>query len=391
MSASAKSDVVIAFDTWALASEFQHRGIHVYAREILGRLRELAAQSQAEVRSFVCEGNDAGAMATAAGFRPVRSALLRHSRIWRYGGGWLSTLLQRPDVVFSPSFSTLRLASRAAKVTTIHDVTPVVMPNFAGEKTLRRLRFLLGHAVKSSDRLIAISESCKHDLMRVYGVPESRISVVYSAYDKSRFNTCPADSKLTEALQEKYQLHKPYIFHHGLIQPRKNLKRLIEAFRLLLSRNRNLDLDLVLAGPLGWRGEEVSAAAEQAPGNVGRVVLTGALSDDQLAALLKGAALVAIPSLYEGFCLPMVESMACGIPTIAANTSCLPEISANALRYFNPESVEEMAACMETVLTSEPLQKELSSRGVARAEGFNWERSAEQTLRVLLEAARAAW
>ena len=389
MNPSAKSNVVIAFDTWTLASEFGHSGTYVYARQILGGLRERAALHGAEVRPFVCRSNDAGGFTPIAGFRPINSRLLRHGPLWRYGGGWLSAVLQRPDVIFSPSFTTLQNRSDAARVTTIHDVTPVVMPNFAPEKTLRRMRFFLRHAARASDRLIAISESCKRDLMRVYDVPEPRINVVYSGYDKVHFNACPADQKLTAVLRQKYQLHKPYIFHHGLMQPRKNLLRLIQAFRVVLSRDRNLDLDLVLAGPLGWRGEEILAAATQNSGDRGRVVLTGALSDSDLATLLKGATLTAIPSLYEGFCLPMVESMACGIPTIAADTSCLPEVSGGVLKYFDPESVESLAACMEAVLSNEELRKELSRRGAERAGQFDWGCCAEQTLRVLLEAARA--
>ena len=389
MSAAAKSKVVIAYDTWTMGGGFRNRGIYVYAREILAHLRKIAAQRSAEVRPFVCRDNDAAALSASPGFVPVNSALLRHSRLWRYGGGWLSAQRQKPDVIFSPSTTTLQLASRAARVTTIHDVTPVVMPNFAPEKMLRRMRFFLSHAVRGSDQLIAISESCKRDLMRVYGVPESRITVVYSGYDKSRFNTCPADPELTAVLRQRHQLHKPYIFHHGLMQPRKNLKRLIHAFRLLLSRHRNLDLDLILAGPLGWRGEELLAAAAQNSVGKGRVILTGALPDEELAVLLKGATLVAIPSLYEGFCLPLVESIACGVPTVAAGTSCLPEISGGVLRYFDPESVEEMAASMEGTLESESVQKELAAKGLARAQKFDWRQSAEQTLQVLLDAAQA--
>jgi glycosyltransferase involved in cell wall biosynthesis len=388
LTVTANRDVVIAFDTWTLAHEFRHRGIYVYARALLEQLREIAAQRGAEVRPFVCDDNEAASFSAAAGFRPVNTALLRHSRLWRYGGGWLSALQQKPDVIFSPSTSTLQLGSRAAKVTTIHDVTPVLMPNFAEEKMLRRIRFFLSRAVKTSERLIAISESCKRDLVEVYDVPESRITVVYSGYDKWLFNTSPPAPQFSESLQQKWQLEKPYVFHHGLMQPRKNLKRLMEAFRLLLARRRDLDLDLVLAGPLGWRGEELVAAAAGSEGR-GRVILTGALADDELAALLKGATLVVIPSLYEGFCLPLVESMASGVATVAANTSCLPEISGGRLRYFDPESVEEIAACMETVLESDALRKELAARAVARAHEFDWRKSAEQTLQVLMEAAQA--
>jgi alpha-1,3-rhamnosyl/mannosyltransferase len=116
--------------------------------------------------------------------------------------------------------------------------------------------------------------------------------------------------------------------------------------------------------------------------------LTGALNDRDLSLLVRGALLEVIPSLYEGFCLPMVEAMASSVPTIAANTSCLPEISGGVLRYFNPESVDDMALCMETVLLSRDLQAELAQRGRERARKFSWELCAEETLAVIEQVAR---
>src|SRR5207302_1475811 len=112
-----------------------------------------------------------------------------------------------------------------------------------------------------------------------------------------------------------------------------------------------------------WEFDEVLAAANDS-GSRGNVVLTGAVSDADLAMLIKGASLAVIPSLYEGFCIPMVECMACGVPTIAANSSCLPEVSGGVLRYFDAQSVEAIAACMEDVLEDESLKKELIEKGM---------------------------
>jgi alpha-1,3-rhamnosyl/mannosyltransferase len=117
--------------------------------------------------------------------------------------------------------------------------------------------------------------------------------------------------------------------------------------------------------------------------------LTGSLSDHDLSLLLRGAALEAVPSLYEGFCLPMVEAMACGVPVIAANCSSLPEVSGGVLRYFDPGSVEEMAACMQDVLESANLRSEIAERGRARAQRFSWQQCAEETLAVLEQVAHA--
>jgi alpha-1,3-rhamnosyl/mannosyltransferase len=130
------------------------------------------------------------------------------------------------------------------------------------------------------------------------------------------------------------------------------------------------------------------AAAQTHDAGRGKVVLTGALRDRDLSLLLRGASLEVIPSLYEGFCLPMVEAMACGIPTIVAHGSCLPEISGGVLRYFDPYSVEEMTASMEAVLLSADLQAELAGRGRECAQKFSWDLCAEETLGILEQVAR---
>jgi glycosyltransferase involved in cell wall biosynthesis len=274
----------------------------------------------------------------------------------------------------------------APMVTTIHDLSPVLMPNFAPTAVIRKLRFFLNHAVKNSERLIAISESCKRDLMRVYQLPESKVSVVYSGCDHNRFNPSRSDPDRLGQLQQRHGLKRPYIFHHGLMQPRKNLKRLIEAWAQVLARNPELEVDLVLAGKLGWKSDELITTAKELSTDSGSVVLTGQLSDEDLPALLKGAVLVAIPSLYEGFCLPMVEAMACGVPVIAARSSCLEEISGGVLRYFDPESVNEIASCIESAIAHDSLRRELAAAGLKRAQRYCWRRTAEETLKVLIQA-----
>jgi glycosyltransferase involved in cell wall biosynthesis len=110
------------------------------------------------------------------------------------------------------------------------------------------------------------------------------------------------------------------------------------------------------------------------------------LADPDLALLIKGASLVVIPSLYEGFCLPMVEAMACGIPTVVSNSSCLPEISGNTLAYFDPSSVDEIAVQMQSVLLDCGRSAQLCRRGLERVREFSWERCAQETLRVLRDA-----
>lgn len=377
----------IAFDTWPLGSRFRNMGIYVYARTLLSCFREMAAQHSVEVKPFISEkvANDAGALTAAEGFVPQRSRLLTLDRAWRFGGASLTAFFSKADLLFCPSGNTLPLKPLLPAVSTIHDVTPVVCPSYPG-RIARMLRFSFGNSARLSRAVITDSECSKADLIRVYGLPESKVHVVYLGYDTRLFNQHPVDRNQLGALLNRIGITRPYILHHGTIQPRKNLRRLAAAYKRVLSRNLNLDVDLVLVGQFGWQYEDVLDEVRSVRGREA-ILVPGPLSDPELAMLLKGAHLVVIPSLYEGFCLPMVESMACGAATICSNASCLPEISGGVLKYFDPCSVEEMADCIEQVLESDELRQELCRRGQARASQFGWERCALETLGILKAAA----
>jgi alpha-1,3-rhamnosyl/mannosyltransferase len=307
--------------------------------------------------------------------------------VWRYGGATARAWLDGADIMLNPNGASLPIGTLLPTVTTIHDLTPMMMPCFPRRITFL-LRFLLSRSARSSDAIITVSENSRHDIVRICGAPPSKVHVVYEGYDRALFHDAPPDPVELQALRGRLGLGRPYILHHGAVQPRKNLPRLIAAYGQMLARNPKLELDLVLAGPLAWQFEETVAAAKNACKGRGKVILTGALSDQDLSLLLRGAALEVIPSLYEGFCLPMVEAMACGVPTIAANSSCLPEISGGVLRYFDPYSVDEITACMEEALRSRDLRAELAGRGKQRAQQFSWELCAQQTLDVVEQVAR---
>lgn len=382
MTASNGKHPTIAFDTWPLRSQFRNTGIYVYAKNLLSHFRRIAAQDSIGVRPLVSHAvpNDANQFDAGAGFRPYDTSFLRIGRVWRYGGACISAMVSGADLLFCPSGTTHPLGGLIPVVATIHDVTPIVLPAFP-KKLARGLRFAFTTTARFSRAIITDSICSKHDLMNAFGLPEDRVHVIYLGCDQAIFNDTAPDPELTGALLNKLGLRKPYIFHHGTIQPRKNLKRLIEAYRLAFSRNHNLDFDLVLAGDLGWQYEEVVTAAHSNAGT--RVILTGPLSDPELAIVLKAAHLAVIPSLYEGFCLPLLEAMACGTPTICSNASCLPEVSGGVLRYFDPLSVDEMAACIEQALESDSLRQSLSLRGKQRSSCFSWRRCAEETMTLL--------
>ena len=340
-----------------------------------------------EIRPFIPTSEDSASATEQNGSYRRRSPFMRFDRLWRYGGTTAAAFLDGSDMMLNPNGASLPIKTLLPTVTTIHDLTPIVMPCFP-RRTAFFLKFLLTRSAKSSAAIITVSKNSRRDLIRICRVPESKIHVVYEGYDRELFNPVPPEPVLLQLLLVRLGIDRPYIIHHGAIQPRKNLVRLIAAYRQMLARNPHLDFDLVLAGPLAWQHEETVNAGKANEIHKGTVILTGALDDHDLSLLLRGASLAVIPSLYEGFCLPMVEAMACGVPTIAANSSCLPEISGGVLRYFDPYSVETLASCMETVLLSRALQAELAERGRGRAQKFTWDLCAQETVAVLEQVAR---
>lgn len=377
----------IALDSWVLSSRFRHHGIYVYARELFRELARRAVQQDVHFCLFTSRNNhnDASHIPTAANFLHRQSRLLGHKHLWRIAGAALTARRANADLLFAPSATVLPRG--VPTVCTIHDATPLLYPSSGAAVELAQ-RFFLHSAAAASRGIITVSQCSKQDLVESLGVPEAKVAVIYPGYDKGSFNEQPLDATQLQDTLKRCCIAQPYILHHGVIQPRKNLRRLIQAYELLIAQNPTSDLDLVLAGPLGWRFQEVLDAANR-PNSRGRVILTGALPQHELALLVKGATMVVIPSLYEGFCLPLVEAMACGTPTIASHSSCLPEVSGHTLVYFDPLSVDDIAASMEKVIEDSELRVEVARRGQQYVTRYDWQRCAGETLKVLKKAAAA--
>jgi glycosyltransferase involved in cell wall biosynthesis len=383
----------IAIDPWTLAARFRFQGTYVYAQNLIWEFKRLAAaRSDVEFCLFSAEGaeNDAESVMGQRNFAIQREQAVASDAIWRTVGLGRAARHAGADLIFAPTASSMPFG-RVPMVCTIHDVTPVVMPSHGARSTLI-LRSAMWTLAKFSQSIITDSECSKRDIVRIYGIPESKVSVIYLGFNKSVFNTEPAANR--ETVLRKLGIDRPYLLHHGTIQPRKNLERLIAAYRSMLAQTPDADFDLVLPGRLGWDYQRILAAGKEmsngrrpengSSNNGGRVIFPGTLSDEDLSVLIKGASLVVIPSLYEGFCLPMVESMACGTPTVVSDTSCLPEVSGNALAYFDPESVDAISSAMTKALYDSTLRSQISTRGLKRASEFSWQRCAQETLEVLV-------
>jgi glycosyltransferase involved in cell wall biosynthesis len=201
-------------------------------------------------------------------------------------------------------------------------------------------------------------------------------------------------AKDARATANRYGIEGPYLLYVGTLQPRKNLVRLIEAFAQIgqMSKWANgqmgkascapRDLKLALAGKRGWLYDEILARARDL-GIADRVVFPGFVDEADLPALYSGALLFVMPSLYEGFCMPVLEAMACGTPVACSSVSSLPEVAGADALSFDPRDTENIAATIIRGVVDGPLRGKLVSRGLERVKQFTWRRCAEQVLDVL--------
>ncbi len=261
-------------------------------------------------------------------------------------------------------------------VATVHDVTTVLFPewHFWGNRLLhrRRLAWIRGHAA----RVIVDAEATRADTAAVLDLPACRLDVVPLA----RGTGGPAAASDADVRARLRLGDAPYVLCVGTLEPRKNLVRLVEAFRRLPA-----DLGpvtLVLAGPWGWRTRSLLAALRK-PADPGRpVVVTGALEENAVGALYGGATVFAYPSLYEGFGLPVLEAMAAGVPVLTSAGGACAEVAGDAALLVNPASVDAIAAGLELLLRSEDERRRLAGLGVRVERRYTWARTAAATAAV---------
>jgi glycosyltransferase involved in cell wall biosynthesis len=271
----------------------------------------------------------------------------------------------RADLVHAPNCF-LPLARTCPGVVTIHDLAFEDFPEDFTPRTRWKYRTFTPLAARSAQRVICVSQFTADDVVRRYGVDEENVRVIGEAPSLAVGNA-PAPTG-----------DGPYLLAVGDLRPKKNLLRLVEAFRAL--RGEALEHRLVLAGVDSGEGDRVRAASGGEP-----VELTGYISDERLDALMRGADALVYPSLYEGFGLVLVEAMARGVPVLAARATCLPETAGDAAEYFDPLDVSDMAAAIRRVLDDARRREELIRLGHERAAGLSWAKTAAQTVAVYEE------
>lgn len=352
-------------------------GAAVYAIELVGALARLDTPHTLQVFAR----SDVFANLRRPGFEPwrlhgARSRLQR--TLWQQLT--LPGLLARHavDVLHSTHHDLpLRVPERVRRVVTVHDVTFALMPRRYPPVRRWYMQLITSLACRLADAIIVPSHTVRRDLCKRLGVPDARVAVVYEAAGE-RFRPA-SDEAVAQTLRREGLAAHPYVLSVGSLEPGKNRSRLIAAIHAL--RLRGSPLRLVVVGQPAW-SYETDFALVRRLGLQDRVRFLDYVPASDLPALYTGAAVVAFPSLYEGFGLPVLEAMACGAPVVTSSVSATAEMAGDAALLVDPRDTEAIADAIERVASDADLAADLRARGFRRAAEFSWERAARETLAV---------
>jgi len=335
--------------------------------------------------------------------------------LWTQGRLSIEMIFSRPDVLFVPSH-TLPFIHPRKSIVTIHDVgfgreqrlyeKSIMGPTDWKQRTL--LDFLVRlfthgrfgansedysiwstiFGLKGAKKIITVSNFSKKEIIEVFGSErglrgklENKVAVVHNGYDK-KFCLFISDAEKKRRLLYKYGIETPYIFYVGRLERKKNITGLLEAFALMIERNKNIPHKLVLAGDASFGYDEIKYMVNQY--NLDdRVRKTGYVDEADLPFIYNSADAFVFPSLYEGFGIPLLQAMACGIPIAASNAASIPEVAGDAAIYFDPTDVNSISRTLELICTDADLRKRLIEKGAKRVENFGWDISARRTLELI--------
>lgn len=298
-------------------------------------------------------------------------------RLWTHIRLSWEMVQHRPDLLFVPAHVLPPVRPRRTLVT-IHDLGFLHFPKAHPPCQRRYLALSTRWNATVSTHILADSKATRAALLETYGVPHSKITVVYPGYDTTLQPI--HEAHILQRVRARYSITGPYILSLGRIQPRKNLTRLISAFNAI--RTHQPQLQLVLAGPTGWLADPIREHVRTLDLQK-RVIFPGYIAEEDKAALLSGATLFAFPSLYEGFGFPVLEAQACEVPVLTSTTSSLPEVAGAGALLVDPEQTSAITEGMNRLLTDFDLRRELINRGRANLKRFSWTRTAARVATVI--------
>lgn len=278
------------------------------------------------------------------------------------------------DVTIFPNYAGWPTVRSKFTITAVHDLTYVHYPELIEKNNLPHLQRVVPRSIKKSDLILTVSESTKSELVKLFGIDPNRIITT----------TVPPDAQFlirnNNEIHKKYSIPtKKYIFFISNIEPRKNLPLLIEAYSGL-PKSITSDYSLVISGGMGWKCEESLDAIKTAQDNNLRVVYTGYIDEQDKSALYQNASLFVMPSIYEGFGMPILEAIASMVPVVATNIPVLRESGGKGALYFELNDANSLATTIETALTNQNIRKKLIIDGQKHLARFSWEENAHKII-----------
>ena len=353
----------------------REHGITVLTAFLLKGLAEAGSDDEfvQYIDDYPADASEAQGIVEAPGFSsrvlPGRDIVWKQIRL-------PAALKQDRVAVFHSLTSTIPFRRPCRTVVTFCDLFHEVHPEFVPPKARRKMNWAFAHAARHADRVIAISENTKRDIIHYYGTPEQMISVIYPGVNP--FYRRLEQTKENEAVLAGYGVTKPFLLHVGGMTENRNITGMLDALTLL--KKDNVRPQLVLVGRPFW-GFDLEALI-QSQGLTDAVVHIDYASNEHLRILYNAAEVLLLPSFFEGFGIPVLEAMACGTPVVASSTSALPEAVGNAGLLVDPREPATIADAVRQISNNATLKEDLIAKGIKRAERFTWRSTAEQTLKV---------
>ena len=306
---------------------------------------------------------------------PTHTRVIYHDPTMVLGSGFVSAVFSPPknlsnfDLVHCPTVTAPFFFRPNYKVVmTVHDLIPLLFPKWHTTKHVLYFKYFLKYRFRFVDRFIADSNTTKQDLIDFFEIPEDKIDVVYLGVS-GRFRPIG-------------ETREDFILAVSTLEPRKNFKRIIEAY-ISLRKEEKISDKLMIVGKKGWLFDDIFTIPREFQDDI---IFKGYVSEDELLRLFQTARFFIYPSMYEGFGLPILEAMACGCPVITSNTSSMPEVAGEAALLVDPYQIEEIKNAIYTLTKDAGLCNKMSAEGIRRASQFSWQRAAEQTSQVYEKA-----
>lgn len=279
-------------------------------------------------------------------------------------------------VLHSTNYITPLFKLGVKTIVTIHDLTVIIFPG--KHSVLKRLFYniFIPFFIRKSDKIITVSSNSKNDIIKHFKGIGEKISVTYESYPEY-FNNKIDENECFRILK-KYNIKKDFILFVGMIEPRKNIIAILKA---LIDLDKEINLDLVIVGKKGWHYKDISAfMTNKSYGLNNDIIFTGYVPENEIKNIYQSAYIFVYPSIYEGFGLPPLQAMACGVPVITSNTSSLPEVVGEAAIKIDPNNLKELTNSIRQLATDSKLRNELVKKGLRQVKKFKLEEVAEKTL-----------